>query len=347
MCVPKTLLFALASHDDDGVNRRLVETLEHLHQEYAAAAWCHEFALVLTGGTYDRVFHGLADPEDKTKLKVHPVGLHTREWLHQTLGVLRLPSAADGGLILLGALVSSGTVRLLMPFLTAKTLHWMRPESFALLRLCDYCKASTFLNPASAKEWFRLRAPTGDRNPRPWPLTIELAGTNSQVAVVPQQDTHDGSTVQFWSVGNPAPQERPLPRFPTEPAERPVIALIAHNEMKPQMSEFVWDMRGKLRDNFGKILCTGTTGRVVVDAAPSLEPLVHRYPSGPKGGDVEIAAEILFGRCDVVVFFVDPLHPHPHTDDIHVVFGAAMEQPYVRMFSNERQARGWFADALT
>ncbi|MBE0635660.1 methylglyoxal synthase, partial [Candidatus Bipolaricaulota bacterium] len=69
---------------------------------------------------------------------------------------------------------------------------------------------------------------------------------------------------------------------------------------------------------------------------------IYRYHSGPKGGDVEIATEVLFGNCQVVVFFVDPLRPHPHTDDIRVVFAACMLQDEVRMFSNERQAREWF-----
>jgi methylglyoxal synthase len=67
---------------------------------------------------------------------------------------------------------------------------------------------------------------------------------------------------------------------------------------------------------------------------------VHIYHSGPKGGDIEVATEIIFGRCHVVIFLIDPLKPHPHLDDIRVILGAGMMQD-VEMLTNERQAREW------
>jgi methylglyoxal synthase len=118
------------------------------------------------------------------------------------------------------------------------------------------------------------------------------------------------------------------------------IALIAHDDMKDRMVEFAVDYERELA-LFKRILTTGTTGKVVEDAAPLLKGKVVRRNSGPKGGDVEIAAEILYGYCHVVVFFVDPLHAQPHVDDIRVVFGACMTQESVRMLTNERHAREW------
>ena len=120
------------------------------------------------------------------------------------------------------------------------------------------------------------------------------------------------------------------------------IALIAHDDMKSRMVEFAIDFEPEL-SLFARILTTGTTGRQVTDAVPKLEKekKIYRYHSGPKGGDIEIATEILLGRCHVVVFFVDPLHPHPHIEDIRVVFGACMIRDQVRMLTNEMQAREW------
>ena len=107
------------------------------------------------------------------------------------------------------------------------------------------------------------------------------------------------------------------------------------------MSDFVIDYEQELQQ-FHKILATGSTGKMIEEAAPMLAGgKVYKYNSGPKGGDVEIATEILFNGCQVVIFFVDPLHPHPHTEDIRVVFGACMIHDEVRMLSNEIQARGW------
>lgn len=123
-----------------------------------------------------------------------------------------------------------------------------------------------------------------------------------------------------------------------------MIALIAHDEMKKRMADFVYEFRHELRDqsHFSKILCTGTTGKVVLDASPAIEDKIYRYDSGPQGGDVEIATEILYGHCHVVVFFVDPMKPHPHVDDVRAVYAACMLQPNVRMFTNEHQAHEWF-----
>lgn len=98
--------------------------------------------------------------------------------------------------------------------------------------------------------------------------------------------------------------------------------------------------------SFGRILSTGTTGREVEEAARKLRGKIKRCRSGPKGGDMEIATEILYGRCDIVIFFIDPLHPHRHSDDIRVVFAACMLHNEVRMLTNELQAREWMGEVV-
>jgi methylglyoxal synthase len=116
------------------------------------------------------------------------------------------------------------------------------------------------------------------------------------------------------------------------------IALIAHNEMKTRMVEFAVDHEQEL-NKFGTILATGTTGREVAGSTTSLLKKMVRHHSGPKGGDIEIATAILAGQCDVVIFFIDPLSPHPHIDDIRVVFQACMVSDRVVMITNEMHAR--------
>jgi methylglyoxal synthase len=116
--------------------------------------------------------------------------------------------------------------------------------------------------------------------------------------------------------------------------------MIAHDEMKDRMIQFAIDYEQELARKFDLIVTTGTTGARIKEAAPLLKELVSPRKSGPKGGDIEIATEIILGLIETVIFFVDPLHAHPHSDDIRVVFGACMMNP-VRMLSNERQARDW------
>ncbi|MCJ7515474.1 MAG: methylglyoxal synthase [Dehalococcoidia bacterium] len=146
-----------------------------------------------------------------------------------------------------------------------------------------------------------------------------------------------------YYIPKPIPKKRE-PRFWYEFGCQ-TIALIAHDAMKERMIEFATEYENEL-SAFGRILATGTTGREVEAATRKLGGKIFRCRSGPKGGDVEIATEILYGRCDVVIFFIDPLHPHPHIEDIRVVFGACMTEDEVRMLTNEVQARKWMDEVV-
>ena len=58
---------------------------------------------------------------------------------------------------------------------------------------------------------------------------------------------------------------------------------------------------------------TGTTGgRINEETGLSVE----RKESGSLGGDVQIAAEVVEGRLDGIVFLRDPLTAQPHEPDI-------------------------------
>lgn len=158
---------------------------------------------------------------------------------------------------------------------------------------------------------------------------------NRQPYVIELANHEDG----YWRFDLPDPRDgENLPRG----EEKRRAALIAHDEMKERMVEFAVDYERELDEKFEKIITTGTTGARIQEAAPRLKKKIHPYLSGPKGGDIQIATEIMLGLIDVVIFFVDPLHPHPHTDDIRVVFSASMMHN-VEMLTNERQARQWLA----
>ncbi|MFA1611294.1 methylglyoxal synthase [Halobellus rubicundus] len=89
------------------------------------------------------------------------------------------------------------------------------------------------------------------------------------------------------------------------------IALIAHDEKKPDIVEFAQNRIEDLRRM--ELMATGTTGKRIREAT-GLD--VERKQSGPIGGDMQIGAEIADGNCDGVIFLRDPLTAQPHEPDI-------------------------------
>ena len=93
------------------------------------------------------------------------------------------------------------------------------------------------------------------------------------------------------------------------------IALIAHDKKKELMVQFCIAYTSILSKN--NLFATGTTGGLVADAT-GLK--VHRFLSGPQGGDQQIGARIAYNEIDLVIFFRDPLTAQPHEPDVSALF---------------------------
>lgn len=91
------------------------------------------------------------------------------------------------------------------------------------------------------------------------------------------------------------------------------LAVIAHDGKKAEMVAFLLENREKLRG--ASIVSTGTTGSHAEKAG--LE--VHKYLSGPLGGDAQIASLVAEKKLDLVLFFRDPQGKHPHEPDIQML----------------------------
>jgi methylglyoxal synthase len=99
------------------------------------------------------------------------------------------------------------------------------------------------------------------------------------------------------------------------------IALVAHDNCKNDLIEWVqWNWK-LLLDH--KLICTGTTGRLVEDTLSTklekgkiINQTVIKLKSGPLGGDQQLGAMIAEGNVDILIFFWDPMQPHPHDVDV-------------------------------
>lgn len=101
---------------------------------------------------------------------------------------------------------------------------------------------------------------------------------------------------------------------------RKKIALVAHDNRKADLIEWVSYNRDILLKY--KLVCTGTTGKLVEEALindeiiESHELNIKKLKSGPLGGDQQLGALIADGKIDILIFFWDPMSSQPHDVDV-------------------------------
>lgn len=106
------------------------------------------------------------------------------------------------------------------------------------------------------------------------------------------------------------------------------IALVAHDNRKMDLVEWVeWNFNVLINH---KLICTGTTGRIVEEAITKMSekgadiPEIKKLKSGPLGGDQQLGSLIVEGVIDCIIFFWDPMQPHPHDVDVKALLRIAV-----------------------
>jgi methylglyoxal synthase len=94
-----------------------------------------------------------------------------------------------------------------------------------------------------------------------------------------------------------------------------LVAVVAHNEMKPPMVHFVSTHMAFFQSV--RIVATNGTGRALKSTCNI--DVEHSVCSGPLGGDQEIGGMISRGEVAAVFFFIDPLSAHCHEADIYAL----------------------------
>lgn len=102
-------------------------------------------------------------------------------------------------------------------------------------------------------------------------------------------------------------------------AKRKRIALIAHDNRKIDLLEWAKFNRDLLAKH--ELFGTGTTGQIISN---ELNLEVHRFKSGPLGGDQQVGAKIAECKIDFLIFFWDPLEPMPHDPDVKALLRIAV-----------------------
>lgn len=110
------------------------------------------------------------------------------------------------------------------------------------------------------------------------------------------------------------------------------IALIAHDNFKKNLVSWV-KLHSQALSHFN-LFATGTTGKRIEE---EVGLTLTKFKSGPLGGDQQIGAGIAEGKIDAVIFFWDPLAPHPHDVDVKALLRIAVVYD-IPMACNEQTA---------
>lgn len=238
-----------------------------------------------------------------------------------------LPAGRQGGLVYITHEVVKGHVDVVIYFMDPRDPTSIYPETTALKRVC-VTKNTFFLSTyASAVEWASLA----------WLGTGSYGDYLLEPLKVETLNSQGGNTI-------------------AKNLTKQKIALIAHDARKAKMLEFALVNHRSLLEKFHTRVATGTTGGYIngdLDRNILLEELkeelqkakspeereeiakdvgviehiiqenitidIVRQASGPKGGDVEIAHQVIEGECDKVIFFEDPYLARPHEADIQLL----------------------------
>lgn len=103
------------------------------------------------------------------------------------------------------------------------------------------------------------------------------------------------------------------------PARTTHVALVAHDNKKQELLDWARFNRDLLARY--ELYATGNSGQLLEQ---ELGLSVHKFQSGPLGGDQQIGARITEGGIDCLIFFWDPLEPQPHDPDVKALLRIAV-----------------------
>ena len=297
------------------------------------ATLLNQFALHATKGTADSV--------ERTGVIVPSI-------------IVRHRSGSQGGVAEIAAMAARGACQAVILLLEPSDLRSDVPEMRALKRVCIQRSIRLITTAAGAERWASFETHPvvveQTRAPVPQPMTTGHSNMdgNSPKRLVPAEQSialiaHDRKKREMLEFVTPrldllANFDRILATGTTgwllklvtteDPGQlaKLIEAMVASGtsaaRMRNVVAELITSFGGDERAPGNQALeLLLAELRKVSRIAPNPNFATRVYPvaSGPKGGDVLIAEEVLDHKCHTIIFFHDPETAHPHDADIRLL----------------------------
>ena len=329
----KTLIAVVSNNPNNSfvMDEALIKIFDRLYDKSDADNFkdpLAEYCFVFEHSTFRRIIIG----EDDEGKGYDTVSENTRNFLSKKTAYLR--PYKELGNVLLCFLTGQKIISIIWHFVHPHSKYSSTPENNLLMRVTDIWNVKRLMNEKSVHNWIYEEAMyDANRNPQDFPISIPLrkhqktGGTNIICG-------KNKSEFNFYEIRVDKPGDSGKKKI-----GEATLAIVVQDSMQKQFRDLVRLYEREL-SQFGQIVTTNITGKILMDNVPSLEH-VYRHHSGENGGLADITMEILLKKCQAIFLFIDPKQREPYSDDFKVLIGATSLSEDVRLFTNELHFIEW------
>ena len=346
----KPIIAVLTSFDAPNKHNELVEFLNNVtHIDHPIRKKLEKFWFMFSGGSFNRLF-GYDDEDTIIQIEMNQkftrLGSDLPKLNSEAKKFLKarstcLPNYQNGGITILSYLISKNLIKIIWPFFTPLTSHSASPANFALTRLCNVKGVKQLEDVGEIKEWLRYQADfDAEQNCQPVPFGYLELESGKEI-----QTTMKKGCVEKINVDVANSQTLNL----QDVEINPTLALVSDKESVETLKDFVIEHKQAILSSFDTLLTIpfdDPIKNIFKKEIKKKEITVVEYDRIEQGGYVQIASEILFGRCDYVVVFRDAMAPQQYPPDIETILNAGKIKKSVRTVTNIEQAHAWIRQVV-
>ncbi|MCH9657230.1 hypothetical protein K0U27_00810 [archaeon] len=314
----KTLIGVVSSHDSPEKNESLKKLFEELFTKPEHAKILEDFWFIFTEGTYERITN---------RKNESPLSIHALNKLNSQSTIL--PSFSQGGMTFLTFIVIRNQCKVLWSFQTSYTPHPLLPQNRMLMRICDQHGVKKLTNSRSVQYWIENYIKTNEELEQTEVPLRQIELKSGEIIKTTIRKSGKKGVMERINVDGHLKYKEPARKY---------LALVTDENNRQGLYNFVKEYESTLDSNYFKIFTNRTT-LPITDNEAFLEEKIIECRGSKDGGFVEIAMEVLFGKCKEIIFIENPeVNDDPSNQ---IILGAASSKDDVLLFTKEIWARDW------